>query len=143
MSPGEGGCERTPGATFALPLTETVISASLTTPRRRERIRARLAVCLIPYHPRRWPDISGGVADARVAEVATHLLWPPLGAPEIAPHVADQLALVPGALPPHGVGLDGMEALRLQTAKILPSTHHGRSRREEAQHHAVYRVRCP
>ncbi len=46
-----------------------------------------------------------GIADARMVEVAAHLRWPALGAPEIAPHVAHQLDLVPGTLPPDRVGL--------------------------------------
>jgi hypothetical protein len=41
-----------------------------------------------------------------MVEVASHLSWPALGAPEVTPHVVHQFGFVPGALPSDRVDLD-------------------------------------
>ena len=51
-------------------------------------------------------DTLGGVTDARMAEIAAHLFWPVLGAPQESTHIPDQLGRGTRPLPPHCVGFD-------------------------------------
>lgn len=65
-------------------------------------------------------DTSGGIADARVVEVAFDLLRPSLSAPEIASYVSHELPLVARTLASHRVGLDVLveEFVRIEVRAV-------------------------